>query len=375
MKVAIVHDWITNPGGAEKVVQTMLELFPDAILYTSVYNKKRMEAFFDGIEIRTSFIDKLPFAKTKYPMYLGLMPYAFEQFDLRGYDLVISSSTSCAKGILTDANTLHICYCNTPMRYAWDFYFEYLNDKPNPLKKLLIHLLMHKIRIWDVCAANRVDAFIANSHNVARRIKKHYRRDSSIVYPPVSIPDVDTKDCYVGDYYFIVSRLVPYKRIDLAVEAFNRLGLPLVIAGEGSEMKRLSKIAKSNITFVGRISDEQKAEYFKGCKCFIFPGEEDFGITPVEAQGYGKPVLAYGRGGATETVIDGVTGVFFQEQTVDAIVDAVKKAQAIAFDKENIRNNAVNFDTDVFKDKLMNVILKGRESFLKSDELVMTNGN
>ena len=366
LKVAIIHDWITNPGGAEKVIQYMLELYPGAALYTSVYNKKRMEGYFKGVEVHTSFINKLPLSTTKYSMYLPLMPLAFEQFDLRGFDVVISSSTSCAKGVLTDANTLHICYCNTPMRYAWDFYFEYLNHKQNPLRKLLIQLIMHKIRLWDVLSANRVDAFIANSHNVARRIHKHYRRESTVIYPPVSIPVVDIKTCTSEDYYFIISRLVSYKRIDLAVKAFNELGIPLIIAGEGPEAKALKQLAKPNVRFVGRISEEQKSEYYKHCRGFIFPGEEDFGITPVEAQGYGKPVIAFGRGGATETVIDGVTGIHFMEQTVEALVDAIIRAQAIDFDLEAIRENALSFDYKVFKDKLLTFVHESYQCFTKN---------
>jgi glycosyltransferase involved in cell wall biosynthesis len=365
MKVAIVHDWITNPGGAETVIQSMLELFPDAPVYTSVYNKEKMSRFFPNADIRTSFLNRLPFAGTKYSIYLGLMPYAFEQFDLRGYDVVISSSTSCAKGVLTDANTLHICYCNTPMRYAWDFYFDYLNHKSNPVRKALIHLLMHKIRIWDVLSSNRVDVFIANSHNVAARIEKHYRRESSVIYPSVNVPEIALKDCIAEEYYLVVSRLVSYKRIDLAVQAFNELNLPLVIAGEGSEMKALRKSAGSNIRFVGRVSEEQKDELFRHCRGFVFPGEEDFGITPVEAQSYGKPVIAFGRGGAVETVINGMTGIHFPEQTAASLADAVRRAEQISFDPQKIRENALHFGKRVFKEKLLAFVKEEYQSFQK----------
>ena len=363
MKVAIVHDWITNPGGAETVIQCMLEIFPDAPVYTAVYNRKRMAEYFPNADIRTSFLDRLPFSATKYPMYLGLMPRAFEQFDLRGYDVVLSSSTSCAKGVLTDANTLHVCYCNTPMRYAWDFYFDYLNHSSNPLRKFLIRSLMYRIRMWDVLSSNRVDFFIANSHNVAARIEKHYRRESAVIYPPVSIPEVDRQDCAPGGYYLAVSRLVSYKRIDLAVQAFRSLNLPLVIAGEGPEYKALKKMAGPNIRFAGRVSEEQKGDLFRHCRGFVFPGEEDFGITPVEAQGYGKPVIAFGKGGAMETVIDGVTGIHFHEQTADSLADAVRRAEQTGFDPQKIRENALSFDRSVFKDKLLSFIQEKQQSF------------
>lgn len=356
MKIAIIHDWLPYVGGAERALACMLELFPNATLYTSVYNRKKMGDYFKGVDIRTSFIDHLPFGKTKHSMYLNLMPYAFEQFDLRGYDVVLSSSTSCAKGVLTDAKTLHICYCNTPMRYAWDFYFDYLNKSNSIIRKVLIHFLMHKIRLWDVLSANRVDYFIANSHNVERRIRKHYRRAADVIYPPVSVQKNILSVPAEGSYYLVVSRLVSYKRVDLAVQAFNQLNLPLLVVGEGPEKKNLEKQAKPNIRFVGRASDEEVAEYYQQCKAFIFPGEEDFGITPVEAQSYGKPVIAYGQGGALETVIDGVTGIFFREHTAEALVDAIKKAEEISFDIHKIHQNAMHFDVEVFKTNLSQLI-------------------
>lgn len=356
MKIAIIHDWLPYVGGAERALACMLELFPNATLYTSVYNRKKMGDYFKGVDIRTSFIDHLPFGKTKHSIYLNLMPYAFEQFDLRGYDVVLSSSTSCAKGVLTDAKTLHICYCNTPMRYAWDFYFDYLNKSNSIIRKVLIHFLMHKIRLWDVLSANRVDYFIANSHNVERRIWKHYRRAADVIYPPVSVKKNILSVPAEGSYYLVVSRLVSYKRVDLAVLAFNQLNLPLLIVGEGPEKKNLEKQAKSNIRFVGRASDEEVAEYYQQCKAFIFPGEEDCGITPVEAQSYGKPVIAYGQGGALETVIDGVTGIFFREHTAEALMDAIKKVEEVSFDIHKIHQNALRFDADVFKTNLSQLI-------------------
>lgn len=356
MKVAIVHDWITCPGGAETVIKEMLEVFPQAHIYTSIYNEDVMGGYFGDTPIYTSFINKKPFAKRKHSIYLNYMPKAFESFDLNGYDVVISSSTSCAKGVITDANTLHICYCNTPMRYAWDMYFDYMAGV-NPIAKGYIKRSLHKIRIWDVVSANRVDYFIANSHNIARRIKKHYRRGSYVIYPPVDTSIGMEKGISDEGYYLVLSRLVKYKRIDLAVLAFNKLNKPLVVAGEGPELDNLKAIANPNIKFVGRISDEEKIDYFRRCRAFVFPGEEDFGITPVEAQAFGKPVIAYGKGGALETVIDGKTGVFFYDQDADNLADAVDRLEGLEFNPEAIRENALKFDKGAFKKQLEDFVM------------------
>jgi len=254
------------------------------------------------------------------------------------------------------------------MRYAWDFYFDYLYKDSNIIKTGLIHLLMHRIRMWDVLTADRVDHFIANSDNVARRIKKHYRRESQVIYPPVVLPPESDAAPSRGDYYLVLSRLVSYKRIDLAVEAFNKLGVPLVVVGEGPEEKRLKKAAGSNIRFVGRVTEDEKADWFKNCRGFIFPGEEDFGITPVEAQGYGKPVVAYGRGGACETVINGFSGVFFEEQTSDSLAEAVIRAEGTDFDPAFIAKHARNFSDSVFKERLRNFVVEKYEQFIKENK-------
>ncbi len=347
MKAAIVHDWLTNYGGAERVLQAIADQFPDAPIYTVVYDKEKMGGHFKNHEIRTTYIQKIPFGVKKYNLYLPLLPGAVERLDLTEYDLVISSSTCCAKGVLTRADAIHICYCATPMRYAWDFYFKYKNSSGG-LKKLLIPLFMKGIRQWDVISSNRVDHFIANSKNVAKRIKKHYRRESQVIYPFADTEFFTPEGSEDKGYYFIVTRLVEYKRIDLAVKAFNKLGLPLIIAGEGRELANLKKIAKDNIKFTGRISNEEIREYYRGCKAFIFPGEEDFGITPVEAQSTGKPVIAFGKGGALETVIDGVTGVFFPQQTAESLSEAVERFQKLTFDPDVIRKNAENFSKAEF---------------------------
>lgn len=366
MKVAIVHDWLANMGGAERIIKIFHELFPEAPIYTCVYNEEKMSSEFHSMNIRTTFIQKMPFGKSKYQVYLPLMPMAFEQLNLSEYDMVISSSSSCAKGVITRSNTLHICYCHTPMRYAWDFYFEYLKGK-NPIIKSLIAMQMHKIRQWDRISADRVDYFIANSQNVADRIQKHYRRDSEVIYPPVDTEFYKPRD-KDDSFYLIVSRLVPYKRVDLAVKVFNELGLALKIIGSGGAYNTLKTIAKDNIEFLGRLSDEETKDYYARCKAFIFCGEEDFGITPLEAQACGRPVIAYGKGGALETVVDGVTGLFFYEQSELALKNAVEEFEKNIhiFDKTIIRENALKFDEDNFKIKILGFINQKYEEFFKN---------
>ncbi len=349
MKVAIVHDWLTNMGGAERVILALHEVFPDAPVFTMVHNPDRLPPEFGRLDIRTSFIQRLPKAKTAYQSYLPLMPIAVEQFDLSEYDVVISSSHACAKGVITRPETLHICYCYTPMRYAWFLYHEYMRlEKMSRVKRWLIPPLMNYLRIWDRLAADRVDDFIAISNGVRRRIKKYYRRESSVIFPPVNTGYYTPSDD-LDDYYLVVSRLVPYKRVDLAVEAFNELGLPLVVIGEGPERDRLQKMAKPNVKIMGRLSDEETRMCYARCRAFIFPGEEDFGITPVEAQAAGRPVIAFGAGGTLDTVKPGITGVFFDKQTPQALAEAVRNFDWTGFDPQVIRQHAAGFDTEKFK--------------------------
>lgn len=356
-----MHDWLTIYGGSESIIRILHEMFPDAPIYTTVYDKKNMPDDFKEMDIRPSFLQHYPFAKKKYTTYLPFMPRAFESFDLSEYDLVISSNTSCSKGVITGANTLHICYCNTPMRYGWDFYHEYIRNKGR-FGKFLISCMMKNIRIWDRLSADRVDTFIANSKNVAARIRKHYRRDSAVIYPPVRTHLFEPGDGS-GDYYLAVSRLVPYKRIDLLAEAFAENGLSLKIIGDGSEYKELKKKATPNIQFLGRLDDELVLKYMQGCKAFLFPGEEDFGITPIEAQACGRPVIAYGRGGALETVEDGKTGIFFREQTVEAVQEAVSRFEKMDFEPAYIAAHAEKFSEARFREELKDFIMKEYEAF------------
>lgn len=364
MKVAIVHDWLTVYGGAESIIRILHDMFPDAPIYTTVYNKENMPADFRKMDIRTSYIQRFPFAKKKYTNYLPFMPRAVEQFDLSEYDLVISSNTCCSKGVLTGADTLHICYCNTPMRYGWDFYHEYRETK-GALAKVFIGSMMKKIRMWDRLSADRVDTFIANSNNVARRIKKHYRRESTVIYPPVRT-ELFQKSRIDDGFYLVVSRLVPYKRIDLVVEAFAKMGQQLVVIGAGSEYQNISALATYNIKLLGRVEDDKVLDYMKRCKAFLFPGEEDFGITPIEAQACGKPVIAYGRGGALETVIDEKTGVFFYKQTVNDVINAIRRFETMRFDANVIREHAEQFCEERFRTELKEFIDKEYERFIEA---------
>lgn len=345
MKIAIIHDWLINFGGAELVLKRITELYPDADIYTLVYRKKTMGKEFPVVH--TSYIQKFPFADRLYNKYLPFFAKAVEAFDLSEYDLVISSSTCCAKGVLTRADAVHVCFCATPMRYAWDFYYEYKNHA-SPLFRWLIPHYMHKVRLWDALSSMRVDAFMANSKNVSRRIKKHYRRESTVVYPFGNTDFFTPLEHPSEDYYFVVTRLVSYKRIDLAIRACEKLGRKLIIAGTGGEEKNLRKIAGPNTIFVGRCSNEELRGYYQNCKAFLFPGEEDFGITPVEAQACGRPVIAFGKGGALETVIDGETGIFFDEQTEESLCDAILRLESMTFSKDRIRENSLQFSRDEF---------------------------
>jgi glycosyltransferase involved in cell wall biosynthesis len=359
MKVAIIHDWIVNIGGAEKVLQTIIEIFPNADIFTLVYSRETLKKLGIKNNIKASFINYLPFGTKNYFLYLPLMPFAIEQFDLSDYDLIISSSHCVAKGVITKSYQIHICYCHTPMRYIWDLYFSYLKDHKIEygIKSMFLKTIFHYLRIWDVISSNRVDYFIANSKNVANRIKKIYRRDAKIIYPPVDIDKFSPSE-KKEEYFLVLSRLVPYKKVDLVVEVFNELKLPLIIIGEGEEIKKIKKIAKENIKILGWQEDNIVKEYLSKAQALIFPVEEDFGIVPVEAQASGTPVIAYGKGGALETVIDEVTGILFYEQSISALKNAILKFLNIR-DKFNIKNivdNSKKFSKERFKKEFIDFI-------------------
>lgn len=361
-KIAIVCDWLTNYGGAERVIENLSNMYPDAPIYTSIFNKKALPSFVHK-KIITSFINQLPFAKNNHRPYLKLMPYAFEEFNLSDFDIVISSSHSCAKGVITKPQTLHISYCHNPMRYVWDDFHSYLNHQRihRSLKSWLYYYLSD-IRIWDRLAADRVDYFIANSKCVSDRIKKYYRRESEVIYPPCDINrfTISSKN---GDYFLALGRLVAYKRFDLVLEVFNQLQLPLKIVGSGSELKHLKSNANKNIEFLGQVRDDELNQIYGNAKALIFPQYEDFGLIPLESMACGRPVIAYAYGGALETIINGKTGVFFFEQTVDSLKKAINSFLETKFDPCAIRLHTRKFDKTHFEKKITNFINKKWQSW------------
>lgn len=361
MKVAIVHDWLVTYAGAEKVLEQILNVFPEADLFALVdFLPENNRAFIKNKKVVTSFIQKLPKAKTKYRNYLPLMPLAIEQLDVTGYDIVISSSHCVAKGIITSPNQVHISYVHSPIRYAWDLQHQYLNEAGlnKGLKGWIAKAILHYMRLWDYRTANNVDYFIANSNFIAKRIWKCYRRKAEVIYPPVDVESFEfceTKE----DFYLTASRMVPYKKMDLIVEAFSKMpDKKLIVIGDGPDFKKIKDKAGKNVTLLGYQPFEVLKEHMQKAQAFIFAAEEDFGITPVEAQACGTPVIAYGKGGALETVvgIDKVnpTGVFFEEQTVESICKAVGKFED---EKEKIgykicRENAERFGNERFLDEI-----------------------
>ena len=355
MNVALVHDWLNQIGGAEDVLETLVGLFPEAPIYTSLYSAERMPAHWRSWDIRTSLIDRLPLAHKQQQLYFPLYPFAFEQFDFRDYDLVLSNKSGFCHGIITGPETLHICYCLTPTRYVWRFHQYAEQEHLGRLARTFLPPFLTFLRQWDRLAADRVDHFIAISDEVRRRIAKIYRREATIIYPPVDTSSF-APSARVEDYYLMVGRLVPYRRLDLLIEAFNRLDRPLIIAGSGRDRKRLEAMAGPNVTFLGYVPDEQLPDLLARCRAFMFPGEEDFGIAPIQAMAAGRPVIAYAAGGALETVIPGHTGALFAEQTVATIVAAVESFDPDSVSSAAIRRHAEHFDTEVFRRKLATFI-------------------
>ncbi len=425
LRVAFVHYWLIAHRGGERVLEALGEIFPQADIFTLVYNPERTSPLIRRHRIQTSFIQKLPLGPSHHRAFLPLYPLALENFDLRGYDLVISSESGPAKGVITDPETCHICYCHTPMRYLWNQYHDY-RASAGPLARAAMPFFAHSLRQWDLATASRVDYFVANSKNTARRIRKYYGREAEVIYPPVDIErfapgggekigavaalssapeivgegarggmdigavaalspapeivgegagkDIGAEDsAATAPYYLVVSEMVPYKRIDLAVEAFSRLRRKLIVVGDGPELRRCRKLAGANVEFLGRVEDERLARLYAGCRAFIFPGEEDFGIAPVEAQASGRPVIAYEKGGALETVIgcDGgavpgqSTGLFFGPQTVDALIAAIERFESVEkqFNSCFIRRNAEKFAAPIFRDRIKAFIASKLEEF------------
>lgn len=357
MKTAIVQDWLTEMGGSEKVVESMHTIFPSP-MHVLAHNPKVFKGtFFEGKEIHTSFIQKLPFSRRKYRNYLPLFPLAIEQFDLSGYDVILSSSHAVAKGVLSHAQQLHICYCHSPMRYAWDLYHQYMKEAKltRGLKGFIAKMVLHYLRTWDVSAAPRVDYFIANSAYVARRIQKVYNREAAVIYPPVEVDDFPLYE-QKEDFYLAASRMVPYKRLPLIVEAFSKMPQrKLVVIGSGPDFKKVQSLAKGakNIEVLGFQPFTVLKEKMQKARAFVFAAEEDFGITPVEAQACGTPVIAFAKGGSLETVKEGQTGLFFHEQSPQAIIQAIEafEQQESQFSYTTIRAHAETFHRNIFEQK------------------------
>ena len=372
LNIALVHDWLLNIGGAEKVLKTLHEIFPSAPIYTLFYNKIFTDRFIPDADIRPSFLQKTYRAIGTHKPLLPLLPVAIESIDLSEYDLVISSSVSFAKGLILKPKTRHICYCYSPMRQVWDWHAEY-KEESHTVPRLVTALMQHFFRIWDRLASTRVDDFIAISENVRQRIRKYYGRDSTVIYPPVEIPEIENwKTCpeyveglKIGNYFLVVSRLFKHKNIDIAVGAFNKLEWPLVVIGDGPELNRLKKRAGSNIKFLGYQTDEAVRNYYAKCFAFIMPQEEDFGITPLEAMSFGKPVLALKRGGALEYMQEGINGEFFEYPTEEVLADGARRLkegiEAGKYNAEIIKKTTERFSAERFREEIINFVSAVRQ--------------
>ena len=362
MRVAIVHDFLKEYGGAERVLEGLHEIYPDAPIYTAFYSPKHLGKFaekFRGWDIRTTWAQKIPWIAKLYSPLRLLTPLFWESIDFSDYDVVISSSHCVAKGVDVGQNAVHICYCFTPMRYIWDMFDSYFPPSGSLFTtRTIMSVCRPYLQKWDVHTSKSVDYFIAISKNIQDRVRKCYNRNAEIIYPPVDIEKYNILDVPQEDFYLMVTAFAPYKRIDLAIESFNHLGKSLKIIGTGQNEDRLKKIAGSNIEFLGWKSDEEIKLYYNKCRALIFPGEEDFGIVPVEVQACGRPVIAYGKGGALETVVDGVTGVFFHQQTVESLVEAIKKFETMNFERQKIRENAVRFGYKNFTNNFLSFFKK-----------------
>ncbi|MHB8571549.1 MAG: glycosyltransferase [Candidatus Dormibacteria bacterium] len=358
LRVALVHDWLSSYGGAEQVLLQLHAMFPDAPVYTSVYEPARLPPAFRSMDVRPSFLSRFGVARRNHQAFVPLMPLAFESFDLRGYDLVLSDSHACAKGVVTQPGTRHVCYCYTPMRYAWSHQEEYLERAPlKPLVGMLARHLLEGLRQWDYVAAQGVDTFVADCENVRRRIAKYYRRESVVVYPPVDVDRFFVAGSVVpDDPLLMVGRLVPYKRLDVAVRACTQLSLPLRVIGRGPELSHLQSLAGPTVRFEGAVPDEALEAAYRSCRAVIFPSDEDFGLVPLEAMASGRPVLALDRGGVRETVIPGVTGELYSDGGVDQLIAALSRFDPSAYDPAACRARAEEFRPEVFRERLRSTL-------------------
>lgn len=365
MKIAIIHDHLMQFGGAERVLLALQQAFPAADIFTLVRNKETLNRL-GNLKTQTTFIQNMPGGERFYKWYLPLMPVAWERLDLSSYDVVVSSASALAKGVLPASQALHICYCHTPTRYLWSDAKSYVDELPTSgLVKKILPFILKSLREWDYLAAQRVDYFIANSYCVAQRIKRYYRRDSEVIYPPVDVDKIQpaTTAPKADTPFIIVSRLRPYKRVDMVVQAFNQLGLPLIIIGDGEQKSALQAMAKPNISFVGEVNDEERNKLLRNAAAFINPQVEDFGITAVEAMAAGRPVLAFGQGGALESVIPGVTGELFNEQSWEALAHAVLRFKPQNYDPIAIRQHAEKFSTQNFIKQMQDYVITKWQEF------------
>lgn len=356
MKIAIVHDYLNQYGGAERVLEVLHELFPSAPIFTIIYDKKALPQYANW-DIRPSFVQRIPVLKQKYRNFVFLFPRAVRSFDLTGFDLVISNTHAWGKGVNLIGDSAHICYCLTPMRYIWDLYNDYLrHEYINPLARRMLPLLAKRMRRWDIETSKNVRHYIAISKTVAKRIENYYNRKTTIIYPPCDTDFFKPNNNGNLGYYLTVSRLKAYKRIDILIDAFNQLRLPLKIIGAGPELNRLKKRANENIEFLGWVPDEELLTYYQNCKAFVFAGCEDFGLTMVEAQACARPVIAYREGGAGEIVVEGKTGLLFYERTPQSLIQTIEESKNVKFDRELIRENSLRFDKLMFKNNLYKFI-------------------
>lgn len=366
MKVALVYDRVNKWGGAERVLLALHEIFPNAPLYTSVYSKKGAPWAEVFPEIIPSFLQKIPVLNKRHELLGTFTPIAFESFDFNDFDVVISVASEAAKGIITSSKTLHICYCLTPTRYLWSAHDFYFKNPPSMFRIFpsfwnISRPLVNYLRRWDKVAAGRPDVMVAISSEVKDRIKKYYKRDADVIHPPVNVSHFSKyKKNKKKNFYLLVSRFIPYKRVDIAIKAFNKLGFPLYIIGTGSEEKKLKKMAQKNVKFLGKINDEKLRDYYQQAKALIFPQEEDFGIVAVEAMAAGTPVIAYKKGGAIDTVLEEESGLFFESQDEDSLQKAVKKLEKTSFNKKNMLAHANKFSKKAFQEKIKNLVKNSR---------------
>jgi len=365
MKLALVHDWLNQMGGAENVLENLVHLYPGAPIFTSMYAPKLMPESYRQWDIHTSFLNKWPLVKKHHQPFLPFYPLAFESFDFSAYDLVLSNKSGFCHGLITGPDTLHICYCLTPTRYMWNFDRYAQREGLGGLGRAVLTPILAYLRMWDRLAADRVDHFVAISTAVQRRIARYYRRESVVIYPPVDTDRFEPAG-RTDDFYLVVGRLIPYKRVDLAVRALTQLDRPLVVVGDGRDKVKLEAMAGSNVTFTGRLPDAEVADLMARCRAFLFCGVDDFGITPVEAQAAGRPVIAFGAGGVLDTVVEGETGIFFREPRPEALAAAVEQLETLDFDAGRIRRHAERFSRPVFEQQITTLVEQKFEAFKRS---------